>query len=125
MSRKRLSLETGVRLPPTITQGVEEFYGPTKGNESLCTNSSKKGCLPQPSRSMEELSVHPGAWENGDMCEKQQPGKEGIDQYSLTCMPTREIEPRNVEMGKQVAIRVLVSSSKNATASRMQRVTRS
>ena len=30
------------------------------------------------------------------------PGKEGIDQYSLTCMHKREIEPRNVEMGKQV-----------------------
>ena len=36
------------------------------------------------------------------MCEKKPLGKEGIDQYSLTCIPVRECEPRNVEMGYQV-----------------------
>lgn len=100
---KRPYVEKGVNLPPATTQGVDEFCGSTKGHESLCTNSSKSRCLPQPSRAMEELSVQSGAWENGAMCEKQQPGKEGIDQSSLTCMPAKEIEPRNVEMGDQVA----------------------
>lgn len=101
--RTRPYVEKGVNLPPATTQGLGEFHGSTKGHESLCTNSSKSRCLPQPSRAMEELFVQSGAWENGAMCEKQQPGKEGIDQSSLTCMPAKEIEPRNVEMGDQVA----------------------
>lgn len=102
MFRKRPYVETGGKLPSATTQGVDEFYGSTKGHESLCTNSSKSLCLPQPSRAVEELSVQSGAWANGALCEKQQLGKEGIDQSSLTCMPAKEIEPKNVEMGDQV-----------------------
>ena len=57
--------------------------------------------LPHPSRAMEDISLHPGAFRNGATCEKKQMGKEGIDQYSLTCMPIRNCKPINIEMGYQ------------------------
>lgn len=107
--RRTSPVEMGVSFPPAtahgafLKNGFDEFYGSTKGQESLYNNSSKS-CLPvlsQPSRAMEEHSLQSGAWENGAMCKNKRMWKEGIDQSSLTCMPARESERRNVEMGFQ------------------------
>ena len=97
----------GVNFRPATAQGAlirngfDEFYGSQESFNNNCSKSCPP-VLPQPSRAMEELSLQPGASGNGAMCEKKQLGKEGIDQSSLTCMPVRECEPRNVEMGYQV-----------------------
>ena len=85
--------------------GVINFMG-HRNPDSFYNNCSKifPPVLPQPSRAMEEISLWPGASGNGAMCEKKSLGKEGIDQYSLTCMPVREYNPRNFEMGYQVVL---------------------
>ena len=107
--KRRLSVEMGVNFCLATTQGAiirngfDKFYG---SQESFYNNCSKSfpPVLPQPSRAMEEISLQPGASGNGAMCEKKPLGKEGIDQSSLTCMPVRECEPINVEMGYQVVL---------------------
>lgn len=106
--KSRPPVEMGANVPPATAQGAflrngfDEFYG---SQESFYNNCSKScpPVLPQPSRAMEELSVQTGASGNGALCEKKQLGKEGIDESSLTCMPVRESEPRNIEMGNQAA----------------------
>ena len=104
--KSRSSIEMGVNFHPATAQGAlirnhfDEFYG---SRESFYNNFSKifPPVLPYPSRAMKDISLQPGASENGAMCEKKQLGKEGIDQSSMTCMTIKECEPRNVEMGYQ------------------------